>query len=61
MAAALMASGIDARRRKAGRVVEIRDTQIAGIAMANHATLVTRNVHDFSDLELLVVNPWRAA
>ena len=47
-----------ARRQKAGRPVDMRDTQIAGIALARRATLATRNVRHFDDLELTVVNPW---
>jgi predicted nucleic acid-binding protein len=30
-----------AERQKAGRPVDMRDTQIAGIALARHATLAT--------------------
>lgn len=47
-----------ARRQRAGRPVDMRDTQIAGIALARRATLATRNVRHFDDLELAVVNPW---
>jgi toxin FitB len=52
-AAALM----DARRR-AGRSGETRDTMIAGIALAQRATLATRNVRHFKDLDVRVVDPW---
>jgi predicted nucleic acid-binding protein len=38
--------------------VDIRDTQIAGIALARRTTLATRNVRDFADLKVPVVNPW---
>ncbi|HEY2645761.1 MAG TPA: hypothetical protein VGI34_02250, partial [Candidatus Acidoferrales bacterium] len=51
--AALMAS-----RHKMGRPVELRDTMIAGIAQACHASLATRNVSHFEDLSIPVVNPW---
>ena len=57
--AALAAATLAARRQKAGRPVNLRDTQIAGIALARRATLATRNVRHFDDLELKVVNPWR--
>jgi len=52
-AAILMAS-----RHKEGRPVELRDTLIAGIALARHATLATRNTNHFQDLPVPVVNPW---
>jgi predicted nucleic acid-binding protein len=47
-----------ASRHKKGRPVELRDTMIAGIALACHATLATRNVSHFEDLSVPVVNPW---
>lgn len=34
------------------------DMMIAGVAMANGASLATRNVDDFSGLPISVVNPW---
>jgi len=36
-----------------------RDTMIAGIVLANHAMLATRNVKHFEDIAKSVVNPWR--
>jgi predicted nucleic acid-binding protein len=57
-AAATEAASIAAERQKAGRPVEMRDTQIAGIALARHATLATRNVRHFWDLKVPVVDPW---
>jgi len=47
-----------AGRRQAGRPVELRDTMIAGIAIARHATLATRNMRHFADLPIAVVDPW---
>ena len=47
-----------ARRRAAGRPIDLRDTMIAGIVLAQRATLVTRNVRDFSDLGLSIIDPW---
>jgi predicted nucleic acid-binding protein len=43
-----------------GRPRELRDTMIAGIVLANHATLATRNVKHFADIAKWVVNPWEA-
>ncbi len=56
-AAASAASTLAAQRRRAGRPVDIRDTQIAGIAIARRATLATRNVRHFEGVPSLV-NPW---
>ena len=58
LAAADRASALMAARRHAGRTVEIRDTMIAGIALAHHASLATRNITDFADARLALVNPW---
>jgi predicted nucleic acid-binding protein len=49
-----------AARRRTGRAGELRDTMIAGIALAQRATLATRNVRHFDDLRVPVVNPWSA-
>lgn len=57
-AAAEKAADLAARRQRAGRTVDIRDTQIAGIALAKRGTLATRNVKDFADLDVPVINPW---
>jgi toxin FitB len=57
--AAVEAAGLAARRQKSGRPVDMRDTQIAGIALARRATLATRNVRHFEDLKIAVVNPWQ--
>jgi hypothetical protein len=59
-AAATEAASLAAERQKAGRPVDMRDTQIAGIALARHATLATRNVRHFRDLNVPVVDPWKA-
>jgi predicted nucleic acid-binding protein len=59
MAAADAAAALAAERSRAGRPGDLRDTQIAGIAIARRATLATRNVRHFADLRIPVVNPWR--
>jgi predicted nucleic acid-binding protein len=58
--AAVAAAGLAAKRRMAGRSTDVRDTEIAGIAIARRATLATRNVRHFDDLDIPVVNPWTA-
>lgn len=57
-AAADAAGTIAASRQRAGRTVEIRDVQIAGIASARKATLATRNVRHFEGLDIRLVSPW---
>ena len=57
-AAATEAASLAAARQKTGRPVDLRDTQIAGIALARRATLATRNVRHFGDLKISIVDPW---
>ncbi|MGO9186136.1 type II toxin-antitoxin system VapC family toxin [Mycobacterium sp.] len=56
--AAEAAASIAAARQRAGRPVEIRDVQIAGIATARRATLATRNTRHFDAVGVNVVDPW---
>lgn len=56
--AAEAAGRLAAERRRAGRTVEMRDVQIAGIATARRATLATRNLRHFEDLGLALIDPW---
>jgi hypothetical protein len=58
LAAAEQAAVLFAERQKSGRPVEMRDTMIAGIVLASHAKLATRNVKHFEDIASSVVNPW---
>ena len=58
--AALAAAELEARRNARGRPGDPRDTMIAGIVHASHATLATRNVRHFDDIASSVVNPWEA-
>jgi predicted nucleic acid-binding protein len=51
---------IQADRIRRGINKETRDTQIAGIVMSRRATLATRNVRDFQDLDIPLVDPWTA-
>ncbi len=57
-AAAHEAALLMAHRHLAGTPRDLRDTMIAGIALAQRATLATRNVRHFDDLSVPVVNPW---
>lgn len=52
------AASLAAARMKKGRPVDVRDTQIAGIALARKATVATHNLRHFVDLAVPVVDPW---
>lgn len=56
--AAATAAQLAADRQKAGRAVDLRDTLIAGIALARRATIATRNTRHFEGLDVPLVNPW---
>jgi toxin FitB len=58
--AARYAANLMALRKNRGRPGELKDTMIAGIALATRATLATRNTAHFEDLSVPVVNPWTA-
>jgi predicted nucleic acid-binding protein len=58
--AAVTATHIAADRQRAGRVVDLRDTLIAGIAQARRATIATRNTRHFEGLDVPVVDPWHS-
>ena len=49
-----------ADRDRIGRPIEPIDAMIAAIALANRMALVTRNVQDFSDIGLDLINPFSA-
>ncbi len=59
--AALAYPDIAAGRRKGGRPISQIDAQIAAIARSRGARLATRNVSDFADCGIAVVDPWREA
>jgi predicted nucleic acid-binding protein len=59
-AAATEAASLAAERQKHGRPVDMRDTQIAGIALARRGILATRNMRHFADLKISLVDPWAA-
>jgi predicted nucleic acid-binding protein len=56
--AAVASAALASRRQQRGRPIDLRDTLIAGIAVARAATLATRNGRHFADLDVPVVNPW---
>lgn len=59
--AAQLAGDLMAMRHKKGRPGDLRDSMIAGIALAHRATLATRNTAHFEDLSIPVMNPWTSA
>jgi toxin FitB len=58
-ASAREAASFAARQRRAGKTIDFRDLEIAGIVAARRATLATRNTHHFTELGIELVNPWR--
>ena len=59
--AACAYADIAAMRRSAGRTVPPADCQIAAIARSRDMAVATRNVRDFDDTDIKVVDPWAAA
>lgn len=59
-AAALAFATIVAARRRAGTPIQPLDGQIAAIARANGMAVATRNVRDFADCGVDLINPWEA-
>ena len=59
-AAANAAAVLMAARQRAGCPGDMRDTMIAGIVIASHATLATHNTRHFADLSVPIVDPWQA-
>lgn len=57
-AAAEQAAQLMAEHKAKGCPGDLRDTMIAGIALASNATLATGNVRHFADLHCPVVDPW---
>jgi hypothetical protein len=45
-------------RRRSGRPISTEDLMIAAIALSQDASIVTRNVYDFEDCGVEVINPW---
>jgi predicted nucleic acid-binding protein len=47
-------------RRKLGRPISQLDAQIAAISRSRGALLATRNIEDFENCAITLVNPWSA-
>ena len=57
-AAAKATALLMAERRRAGRGGDLRDAMIAGVVIASHAALATRNIRHFADLSVPLIDPW---
>lgn len=49
---------IGAKRKKIGRPISQINAQIAAIAYFHDAALATRNVADFEECGIEIINPW---
>ncbi len=58
--AAVAYAQIAAARRRAGRPISQADAQIAAIALSRGATVATRNIGDFQDCGIKLLDPWSA-
>lgn len=58
--ASLVYADIVARQESLGQPVTMADAQIAATCLRHNATLATRNLRDFEELGLALVNPWVA-
>ena len=54
-------AAVRTRREAAGLPISLTDALIAASALAHGAAVVTRNVADFSECGLDVINPWDPA
>jgi toxin FitB len=52
---------LDGESRLAGRPLNVADGMIAATALEHDLVVVTRNVKDFDQLGVVVVNPWQDA
>jgi predicted nucleic acid-binding protein len=52
---------LDGQRQLAGKPLNVPDGQIAATALEHGLTVVTRNVKDFADLGVVILDPWDAA
>jgi toxin FitB len=50
---------IAARRRTLGNPISQSDAQIAAVAQVHGAALATRNVADFEECDVRLIDPWR--
>ena len=58
--AAYAAASWHAHCRRMGRPVPTTDVQIAGIAIARRIPIATRDIRDFEDVGVKLIDPWTA-
>jgi predicted nucleic acid-binding protein len=56
--AAVLYGQLFAARKHAGRPTGTADLMIAAVARAHGASMVTRNISDFEECGLTLINPW---
>lgn len=52
---------LSAQRQLSGRPLSMADGLIAATTLEHGLTLVTRNVRDYEDMGVAILNPWEAA
>jgi toxin FitB len=52
---------LEGQRQLMGRPLNVPDAQIAATALEHDLTVVTRNMKDFEDLGVTILNPWKTA
>jgi hypothetical protein len=57
--AAISFAEIVSKRRKKGLPISQADAQIASICYSNNAIIATRNIKDFSDCNINIINPFK--
>ena len=57
-AAAQIYADIRSHRRAIGQPIDVPDAQIAAIARVHNAIVATRNISDFTDCGVELINPW---
>lgn len=55
------AAKLRAHAHRSGRVLHLADAIIAGTAQVHNLTLATRNISDFQEIRIRVINPWEAS
>jgi predicted nucleic acid-binding protein len=58
LASARIHAEIYAELAKSGQMIGAHDLMIAAIARSNGAAVVTRNVADFEDAGVTIIDPW---